>query len=179
MRATVKVWDPFVRVFHWGLVASFAVAWLTADELKDMHEFAGYLAGTIIAFRLVWGVVGTRYARFSQFVRGPGLTLDYARDVAGGREARYVGHNPLGALMIIGLLATMGTLAGTGWLQTTDMFWGVEWVEKTHEFLANLMLALVGLHVAGVVFSSLRHRENLVRAMMTGRKAAAGLDDVT
>lgn len=178
MRATMKVWDPFVRIFHWSLVASFIVAWLTADELKDMHEFAGYLAGALVASRVIWGVVGSRYARFSQFVRGPSATVDYARDVLGGREARYVGHNPLGAMMIVGLLGTMVAVAGTGWLQTTDTFWGVAWVEQAHELFANVMLVLVAIHVAGVVFSSVRHRENLVRAMMTGRKAAASADDV-
>lgn len=178
MPATVKVWDPFVRVFHWSLVASFAVAWLTADELKNVHELAGYAAGALVGSRLVWGLVGSRYARFTQFVRSPRKTLGYARDALAGREARYLGHNPLGAMMIVCLLVAMAVVAVTGWLQTTDTFWGIEWVKEAHEIAANLMLALVGLHVAGVVFSSVRHRENLVRAMVTGRKTAANVGDV-
>lgn len=178
MRATVKVWDPLVRIFHWSLVTSFAVAWFSADDMRKLHEFAGYAAGALVAFRLVWGVVGTRYARFGQFVRGPGLTLAYARAVSRGNEARYLGHNPLGAAMIVCLLATMATIVLTGWMQTTDTYWGVAWVETVHKTGANVMLGLVALHVAGVVFSSLRHRENLVRSMLTGRKAAAETGDV-
>lgn len=178
MPATVKVWDPFVRIFHWSLVATFAVAWLAADEARKMHELAGYAAGALVACRIAWGLIGSRYARFTQFIRGPHKTLGYARDVLTGREVRYLGHNPLGAMMIVALLMAVGTVATTGWLQTTDMFWGIEWVEEIHEIAANLMLVLVGLHVAGVIFSSLRHRENLVRAMVTGRKAAASVGDV-
>lgn len=178
MPVTVKVWDPFVRIFHWSLVATFAVAWLAADEARSVHELAGYAAGALVAFRIAWGLIGSRYARFTQFIRGPHKTLGYARDVLARREDRYLGHNPLGAMMIVALLTAVGTVAMTGWLQTTDMFWGIEWVEEVHEFAANLMVILVGLHVAGVIFSSLRHRENLVRAMVTGRKAAAGVGDV-
>ncbi|WP_378949746.1 cytochrome b/b6 domain-containing protein [Mesorhizobium sp. ANAO-SY3R2] len=178
MRATVKVWDPLVRLFHWSLVASFAVAWLSADEVKNLHEWAGYAAAALIGFRLVWGVIGPRYARFTQFIRSPGYTLGYFRDLLAGREARFVGHNPLGGLMIAGLLLTMGTTALTGWMQTTDTYWGIEWVKELHETCANAMLALVVLHVGGVVFSSVRHGENLVRSMLTGRKAAAGAEDV-
>ncbi|MEJ6781452.1 cytochrome b/b6 domain-containing protein [Aminobacter sp. Piv2-1] len=179
MPATVKVWDPFVRVFHWSLVASLAVAWLAADETRIVHDLAGYAAGALVASRLVWGLIGSRYARFTQFIRRPRKTLGYARDVLAGREARYLGHNPLGGVMIVWLLGAVAAVAVTGWLQTTDMFWGIEWVEEAHEVAANLMLALVGLHVAGVVFSSIRHRENLVRAMLTGRKAAASASDVS
>jgi cytochrome b len=177
--ATAKVWDPLVRVFHWGLVASFAVAWLTADEIQSVHEWAGYAAAALIAFRLVYGLVGPHYARFSQFLRGPRTTLDYAADVVKRRERRYLGHNPLGAVMVIALIATMAAIAGTGYMMTTDAFWGVEWVEEVHAFLANLMLGLVGLHVFGVIFASLAHHENLVRAMITGRKRAAETGDVT
>jgi cytochrome b len=170
MAATVKIWDPFVRVFHWGLVASFAVAWLSAEDVRALHEWAGYAAGALIGLRLVWGIMGTRYARFRQFIRSPGTVAAYLRDIATGREARYLGHNPAGGLMILGLLATTAAVAATGWMQTTDAYWGVDWVEEAHEALASLMLGLVGLHVAGVLVASLRHRENLVRAMITGRK---------
>ena len=175
--ATAKVWDPLVRVFHWSLAASFAVAWLTADEMQSLHEWAGYAAAALIGFRLLYGLVGLRYARFSQFVRGPRTTAGYTADLLKRREKRYLGHNPLGALMVIALLVTMAAIAATGFMMTTDAYWGADWVEEVHETLANLMLALVVLHVLGVVFASLAHHENLVRSMITGRKRAAETGD--
>lgn len=178
MAATVKIWDPFVRAFHWSLVASFAVAWLTAEDVRVLHEWAGYAAGALIGLRLVWGIMGTRYARFRQFIRSPGTVAAYLRDIATGREARYLGHNPAGGLMILALLATMAAVAASGWMMTTDAGFGVEWVEELHEFLASVMLGLVGLHLLGVVVASLRHRENLVRAMVTGRKRLPGAADI-
>ncbi|WP_108659631.1 cytochrome b/b6 domain-containing protein [Acuticoccus kandeliae] len=174
----IKVWDPLVRLFHWSLVASFAIAWLTADDWRDLHEWAGYAAGALIAFRLLWGFAGPRYARFSQFVRSPGTIARYLGSMLRGGEVRYVGHNPAGGAMIIALILCMGGTALTGWMYTRDAFWGVDWVLATHETLANTMLALVALHVLGVVVASLRHRENLARAMVVGRKRAPGIGDV-
>jgi cytochrome b len=174
----VRVWDMAVRVFHWSLVASFGIAWASADDWRTLHEWAGYAAGGLILFRLVWGMLGTRFARFSQFVRSPGQVAAYLRDIATGREARYLGHNPAGGVMILALLAVMSALCFSGWLYTTDAYWGEEWVEELHEFLANAMLALVALHILGVVLASLRHGENLVRAMITGRKRNPALGDV-
>lgn len=113
---TVRVWDPLVRIFHWGLVAAFAIAWLTADELQPVHEFAGYAVAGLVAFRLVWGLIGSRYARFTQFLKGPGATLSYVGDMVQGGERRYLGHNPAGAAMIVALLATLSGTAFTGWL---------------------------------------------------------------
>jgi cytochrome b len=178
MAATVKIWDPFVRMFHWSLVASFAVAWLSAEEWRALHEWAGYAAGSLIALRLVWGIVGTRYARFRQFVRSPSAVATYVRDIVTGREARYLGHNPAGGLMIVALIATLASVAVTGWMMTTDAYWGVDWVENVHEALASAMLALVGIHVLGVGVASLRHRENLVAAMVSGRKRSPGAADI-
>jgi cytochrome b len=178
MAATMRIWDPFVRVFHWSLVASFAVAWISAEEVKALHIWAGYAAGALIALRLVWGLVGTRYARFSQFVRSPLVVAAYLRDVVTGREARYLGHNPVGGLMIVALILAMAVVCATGWMQTTDAYWGAEWVEGVHEAMASLMLGLVGLHVLGVLVTGLRHRENLVRAMITGRKRSPGAADI-
>jgi cytochrome b len=179
MAATVKIWDPFVRMFHWSLVASFAVAWLSAEEWRALHEWAGYAAGSLIALRLVWGIVGTRYAKFRQFVRSPAAIAAYVRDIVTGREARYLGHNPAGGLMIVALIATLASVAVTGWMMTTDAYWGVDWVEHVHEALASVMLALVGIHVLGVGVASLRHRENLVAAMISGRKRSPGAADIT
>ena len=168
---TVSVWDPFVRLFHWSLVAAIATAWLV-EEGELVHRYAGYVAGGLVTARILWGFVGTKYARFSQFIRSPFAALRYLREEATGRGQRYIGHNPAGAAMIIALiLLTLGT-GFTGWLSTTEAYFGVDWVGEVHEVLANLMLASIILHVAGVIFSSLRHGENLVRAMITGRKRA-------
>jgi cytochrome b len=175
--ATVKVWDPLVRLFHWSLAASFVLAWISADEWDDLHIWAGYTAAALIAFRLVWGLVGPRYARFRQFVRAPGAVAAYLKDLLAGREARYLGHNPAGGAMIIVLILSLAALCLTGWMYTLDAFWGEEWVEELHEILANLLLVLVGLHVAGVVLASLKHHENLARAMLTGRKRAPAAGD--
>ncbi|WP_255553378.1 cytochrome b/b6 domain-containing protein [Maritimibacter sp. DP1N21-5] len=116
----VRVWDPLVRVFHWGLVAAFATAWLTADELQPVHELAGYTVAALVAFRLVWGLVGSRYARFAQFLKGPGETLAYLGDMTRGRERRYLGHNPAGAAMVVALLITLSGTAFTGWLMEDE-----------------------------------------------------------
>jgi len=173
----VRVWDLFVRLFHWALVASFAAAWLTRHGNEDIHHLAGYAAAALVGLRVVWGLVGTHYARFRQFARGPMTVLGYLRDIVTGREARYIGHNPAGAAMILTLLVLLAGTALTGWMMTTDQFWGVDWVGKTHERLADGLLILVALHIAGVVLASVRHRENLVLAMFTGRKRAAGTED--
>jgi cytochrome b len=178
----MRVWDPLVRIAHWTLVAGVLGAWITAEmdgkAAEAVHEWLGYLVLAVLALRLPWGWIGTRYARFSQFVRRPGETLAYVKAVAAGTEPRHIGHNPLGGWMIVALVVAAAAAAASGWLFVTDRFWGEEWLEETHEVLANTLLALVALHVAGVVFSSLRHRENLVRAMFTGRKRAPGPGDV-
>jgi cytochrome b len=171
-RASVRVWDPFIRVFHWSLVASIAVAWFTGDGWKALHLWAGYAAASLIALRIVYGFIGPANARFSSFVPRPSTLVGYVRDMIAGREARHLGHNPAGGAMIVALIATLSSLCLTGWLQTTDLFWGDEWLEEVHEALANGLLVLVALHVGGVILASLRHRENLVAAMVTGRKKA-------
>ncbi len=198
---TLRVWDPLVRVFHWGLVAAFATAWLTADEVQPVHEVAGYTVAGLVAFRLIWGFAGSRYARFVQFVKGPGATLAYLGSMLSGKERRYLGHNPAGAAMIVALLLTLSGTAFTGWLmaepdrvamlpalpQIVAPAWAdddgegreVEGpLKEVHETLANLMLLLVAAHVGGVVLASIRHRENLARAMITGDKRAPAPGDI-
>jgi cytochrome b len=168
--AKVAVWDIFVRVFHWSLVAGFAFAWLTADAWDRAHEWAGWATLGLVVLRLAWGFLGTRHARFGNFVRPPGETLRYLFDIVRGRERRYLGHNPAGGAMIVVLLAGICGLGITGWMMTSAAFWGVGWVEDVHELIANGMLLLVALHVGGVVLAGIRHGENLVAAMLTGRK---------
>lgn len=167
---TIRVWDLFVRVFHWSLVFCFAAAWITAEEWGWAHENVGYAAAGLVGLRLIWGLIGTRNARFASFIRSPGAVIAYLKAMLRGDEKRYVGHNPPGGYMILALLAGILGIGATGWMMTLDAYWGVEWVEELHELLATGVLVLVGLHVAGVLLASMRHGENLVRAMVTGRK---------
>ncbi len=181
----IVVWDVLVRVFHWSLVSLFIIAYATEDWM-DIHTLAGYGVLGLVAVRLVWGVIGTRYARFSDFVRSPANVRAYIKDLLKGRARRYLGHNPAGGAMIILLLlgllltglsgiATLGAEEGAGplaaWAAGLSHYQS-EWLEEVHEALANLTVLLVLVHVAGVLVSSLLHGENLVRAMLTGRKPA-------
>jgi cytochrome b len=169
---TVRVWDLFVRIFHWSLVALFIVAFATGDEIERVHIAVGYTIAALVAARIVWGFVGSRYARFSNFVRRPAETLHYMRQALRGRAPRYIGHNPAGGLMTLALLGMIIAISGTGLMMTTDVFWGAEWVEDVHEGLVYATLGLIALHVAGVVVTSIEHRENLAKAIITGRKRA-------
>jgi len=186
-----RVWDPLVRVFHWTLVLAFTIAYVTEDEFLDLHVFAGYVIAGLIGFRLVWGLIGTRHARFTDFVRRPSVVWAYMKSMLSGRPKRHLGHNPAGGAMVMALLLSLvltvvtglayygagefsGPLAAT--LANAGPFWA-DVLEESHEFLANLTVLLVVLHVAGVVFASLQHRENLVRSMINGRKRAAEPQD--
>lgn len=166
---TVKVWDPFVRVFHWSLVATFFSAYFTEGG-DTSHQVLGYIALALIAARIAWGFIGTQYARFSQFVPSPHRLFLYVREAIQRREARYLGHNPAGAMMILTLICAVIATSVSGWMLTTDSYWGDELVEGFHEVIANVTVALVGLHVAGAMYESIRHGENLILAMITGRK---------
>lgn len=169
---TIRVWDPLVRIFHWSLVTCFVAAWLTADDAKTLHLAAGYVGFGLVAVRILWGFVGTEHARFRDFVKGPRAVVAYLLAMVRGEEPRHLGHNPAGGVMVLALLACMLVLTLTGWLYTTDAFWGDESVEEIHEATAYLMTALVAAHVMGVIWESVRHGENLVRAMITGQKPA-------
>lgn len=168
----MKVWDLLVRLLHWSLVAAVVMAWISTLGLgfAKIHEPVGYVAVGLVAARVAWGFVGSRYARFSQFVRDHRQLRRYAAQLQSRQESRYLGHNPLGGWMVLVLLGVVAGLGLTGWLYTTDYFWGMAWLDVLHQLLAWLLLVLVVLHVAGVVFTSLRHRENLVAAMFSGRK---------
>lgn len=207
----VQVWDPLVRIGHWLLVAGVIVAYLSGEEEGDstsqLHAWAGYMVGGIVALRVLWGFVGTRYARFTQFVRGPAAALTYLRDLLTGGARRYIGHTPAGGLMIVLLLLSLAGTVGTGMIARGDIVLGPAaqaalprfahaaalvvapaYADEDeadgngengegpfadlHGALANITVALAVLHVLGVAASSLAHRENLVRAMVTGRKRA-------
>ena len=177
MTSTVKAWDLVQRSLHWALVGSTALCWWAGEERLSLHIACGYVALAVAGLRGGWGVVGSRYARFAEFVRGPRAVLRYARSIAQGREHRFIGHNPLGGWMIVALLLCILGVCVTGILYTTDYFWGMAWVETAHRTLAWALVGLIALHLAGVAFTSWRHRENLVGAMISGRKRAAGADD--
>jgi cytochrome b len=212
---TIKVWDPLVRIGHWTLVTAFFVAYFTEEDLLTQHVWAGYTVAVVVIFRVLWGLVGTEFARFRNFVRGPVETVRYLADIAHNRARRFIGHNPAGGAMIVAMLASLavttysgleiyaieenaGPLAAIadvdvpgstdlalvsaaradddsdsdsdrddGEHEDAEEFW-----EELHEVSANLTVFLVVVHVLGVLLASFSHRENLVRAMFTGRKQA-------
>jgi cytochrome b len=185
--AKVKVWDPVVRIFHWTLVSAFVIAYVTEEEFLSLHVWAGYTVLSLVFLRILWGLVGTHYARFADFVYSPQTVKQFLLDTLRLRAPRYLGHNPAGGAMIIFLLVTLlltslsglvvyavedsaGPLAGI--LAGAGEFWG-EVFEDIHEFFANFTLFLVLLHVAGVIVESLIHGENLVSAMWNGYKRKA------
>ncbi|WP_127998440.1 cytochrome b/b6 domain-containing protein [Piscinibacter defluvii] len=166
----VLVWDLPVRLFHWLLAACFAGAWLTAESehWRLLHVTLGYTMAGLVAFRLLWGLVGTRHARFASFVRGPRAAWRYLRSLVSARPEHHAGHNPAGALAIVALLGLIAVTAASGWATYSEL--GGEWLEEVHEAAANLLMAVVVVHLLGVLVGSLVHRENLVRSMVTGRK---------
>lgn len=197
----VKVWDPFVRIFHWTVVASFFIAYFTEDDLMWLHEIAGYTILILVIARIVWGIIGSRYARFTNFIYKPSTVKQYLSDILHSNSKRYLGHNPLGGLMVVVLLIMLlltswsgiqleeieesakgASLTNQSYVLNIQLIKSAvadddkgksadhEFWEEIHEFLAEATLFLVFLHVAGVIFSSIAYGENLVRAMVTGRK---------
>lgn len=190
----IKVWDPLVRLFHWSLALCFFIAYVSGDAWESLHVAAGYAIAGLVAFRVVWGLVGTRHARFSDFVFTPATVLAYLKALAALRAKRYLGHNPAGGWMVVALLVALALTCLTGMAahgtfsvafnlispamaHADEGDEGDELFEETHEFFAHLTLLLVAAHVAGVLISSLLHRENLLRAMITGRKPREPGDD--
>lgn len=218
----IHVWDPFVRVFHWSLVAFFVVAYATGDDKNSLHRYVGYAVLVLVTARIIWGFVGTKHARFSDFVRSPLKALSYVKDLVSGKPTYYRGHNPAAAWMILFFLIgnliiclsgyaayatkelkpTLGFEPDFSFIQSAyaeddendeneeredvkggkrhnaetegkeesddaegDSVWG-----DLHEISAQFMLFLIFAHIMGVVVSSVRHNENLVKAMFTGKK---------
>ena len=187
----IRVWDPFVRIFHWLLATTILVDWFT-DEPLWLHTWLGYLAGLLVLLRVIWGFVGTEQARFVSFVGGPRLVFDYLAGLIRFSSRRYVGHSPAGGAMIVALLIMIAATVGTGLAELAaergqgplaSVITKVErpprvpgqrrpplLIKQVHETIANITLFLALLHVLGVVVASIAHRENLVLAMITGRK---------
>jgi len=169
----ILVWDWPVRLGHWLMVGGFALAWLTGDSetFRLVHVIAGATVLGVASFRLPWGFIGSRYARFVDFVRGPTAVKDYLTSLLRLQPDHHVGHNPAGGWAIV-LLLGLGIVTGlAGWAIYNDI--GGHWLEEVHEALAATMLTVVIVHVAGVISGSLLHGENLVRAMLNGRKSGA------
>ena len=184
----IKVWDPFVRIFHWSLALFFTVAYLTEDDFETVHFYMGYAISALIGFRLLWGIVGPKYARFSSFITGRDKVVSYLKSLITGKAEHYVGHNPAGGMMVVVLLLMLamtcffgmtllafdagGPLAGTFVTVLNE-----DLVEELHELCANGTLLLVFVHISGVIVSSFLHRENLIRAMITGVKKVVAKKD--
>ncbi|UHD16497.1 cytochrome b/b6 domain-containing protein [Thiocapsa bogorovii] len=161
----VRVWDPFVRFFHWSLAVAVLIAFVTGDELEGLHVFVGYVVMGLIAARLVWGVIGPKHARWWDFVRGPRAIKAYLGDVLRGHPARYLGHSPAGGAMAVALIAglVLTTLSGLA-------AQSVHGLKEVHELIAYATLCLVPSHLLGVAVASFQHKENLVRGMIDGYK---------
>ncbi len=166
----VKVWDLGVRLFHWSLaLLIIANLLLGGDEagLYTVHVYLGYIAGLLVVFRVVWGFIGSRHARFGDFLVGPGKALRYGGELARGEVKPHVGHTPLGGYMILALLLIVLVQVATGILAAERL----RWAREVHEILVSVFWVLIGLHLAGVLLHSWRAKDNIVRPMITGRKS--------
>ncbi|MCK5120425.1 MAG: cytochrome b/b6 domain-containing protein [Methylococcales bacterium] len=181
MQNKVLIWDLPIRIFHWLLVAAFIVAFISEDDFLTIHVWAGYLIAGLLIFRLVWGFIGNRYARFSNFICPLAESSNYFKDVITLKAKRYLGHNPAGALMIVLLLisllltvlsgfAVYGADQGAGPLANMAGSSYKDLWEEVHEFFANFTLLLIIIHIIGVLLESFVHAENLVRSMWNGYK---------
>ncbi len=170
MTQRILVWDLPTRIFHWALALSFAGAFLTCESERwcDFHVLLGYTVLGLIVFRLVWGFVGTRYSRFAEFLRSPAYVIRYIAQLLRGHAEHSVGHNPAGAVAIL-LLLLLGIASGVSGCAVYEEVGG-DWLEELHEFTSNAMLAVVFVHIAGVLVTSYLHDENLIVAMISGRK---------
>ena len=169
-KQSVLVWDLPIRVFHWLLVVSFAGAWLTAEsEAQQMIHYAfGYTACGLVLFRIIWGLIGTRYARFTQFIKGPGKTTHHIKSMLNRQQDHQLGHNPVGALAMVLLMVLILMLGLTGYWIVKDLL--SELVGDAHEIIASLAMAVVTVHVAAAILMSFFKDENLIKSMVTGKK---------
>lgn len=164
------VWDRFVRVFHWSLVSCVAFNYFVLDDGKTFHQWVGYLATSMVVARIVWGFIGSRYARFSDFFPTPRRVADHVRQVKRGNHSTSLGHNPIGALMMLGLMATVLALGMTGWMQTLDAYWGEEWLQNLHRNIGNALIGMATLHAVAAIVMGRVERTRLIKAMFTGVK---------
>ncbi len=167
---SIKVWDPIVRITHWGVALLFIANFTVIDDDSPAHIYVGYVLFALVAIRIMWGLVGTKYARFSSFWPTRSRIRVHLKGIMRGQPGVYLSHNPLGALMVLNLFATMIAISITGIMLTMRTFRFEDWVEDLHEGLAIYGFVCVGIHVAGVLFEMKRSKINLIKAMVTGRK---------
>ncbi len=177
-KQSVLVWDLPTRIFHWLLAACFVGAFVTGDSerWRDIHIMLGYTMLILITFRVLWGIIGTRYARFGSFLFGPARVAAYLKSLLTTTPEHHIGHNPAGSWAIYLLLGLTLAAGLTGYATQNGL--GGEWLEELHEGVAHAMLAVVLMHIAGVIASSLRHGENLAASMLTGRKTGNAADGI-
>ncbi|SMC20980.1 Cytochrome b [Andreprevotia lacus DSM 23236] len=168
---TLRVWDPLVRSSHW-LLALLVFNNFLNEEGHRLHRYSGYAAIALIVLRVLWGFVGTRHARFSDWFPTPARLLAYLRALRAGNAPRHLGHNPAGAVMMLALWLLVLALVCTGWLLTTDAWYGTEWLQDLHGGIAYTLLGAVAIHVGAAVLASRKHGENLIASMVHGRKRA-------
>ncbi len=180
----IDVWDPLLRIFHWGLVTSFFVAYATEIDVLSLHNLAGYIVTILLIFRISWGFFGPRHARFSDFVKSPKIVLRYLRAILRGTAERFTGHNPAGGAMVVALLiilalvciSGLALLGLEGEAGPLAFLYGrfpgrvEDWAEEIHEFLSNVAAIMIVAHVAGVLWGCYFHRENLIKSMISGKK---------
>lgn len=172
----VKVWDILVRVTHWTVAAGIIANLFFTEDGGELHEYVGYTVLGLVVVRLLWGLVGTRYARFSSFFPTPLRIKRHVSELNMRRvDKRHLGHNPLGALMMLSLWAVIIGLGLSGYLMETELLGNVDLLEEVHELLANSFYLLVPLHVIAVIVMSYWQRQNLIKAMITGNKTIADI----
>ncbi|HXZ15489.1 MAG TPA: cytochrome b/b6 domain-containing protein [Roseiarcus sp.] len=168
----IEVWDPLVRLFHWTVVAGCIVDLFVLEDGKAGHRLIGYVVAAALAVRVVWGFLGSKHARFADFAPTPRKLGQYLKALLRREEPRYIGHNPAGAVLMLTLMGLLAAVSITGWLLTLDAYFGNEALEELHEGIADLILVLAGAHAAAAIYEGRRQKENLVWAMVTGRKRA-------
>jgi cytochrome b len=164
------VWDRFVRFFHWALVSCVVLNYFVLDDGKTLHQYTGYLALLLVLSRIVWGFIGSTHARFSDFFPTPSRLGRHIQHLRAGQPGPQLGHNPLGALMVLTLLASVLALGTTGWMQTLDAYWGEEWLQDVHRYIGNFLIGMATMHALAAICMSRLERTRLIKAMLTGTK---------
>ena len=164
------VWDRFVRIFHWTLVLCVLNNFFIFDDGKNIHQWTGYISLSLVVTRIIWGFIGTKHARFSDFFPTPTKLIHHLKELKSGVHDGYSGHNPLGALMILTLISVVLCLGLTGWMQTLDAFWGEEWLQNLHAYIADALIMLATVHALAAILMGRLERTHLIRAMFTGKK---------
>lgn len=168
----IKIWDLFVRIFHWSVVLIFMLDfWLIEDDGSwSLHRILGYTLAGLVVMRIIWGFIGPHTARFASFFPTPQRVKNHLNDLKQRTVDPREGHNPMGGAMVILLLTMLIVITFSGWMQTWDMFWGEEWLEEVHEISANITMFLVTLHVAAVIIMTKVTGIPLLRTMLTGKR---------